>query len=293
MIIEWENNEIEFLKQNFHHLSNAEIGKALGRTKEGVNKKCWALNQLVLRDREAIDEVLSQAMKRMPKAQKIVLVMQALQMIKQRHLPMIRTEEELNKIKSRIAGNRFKNGTKPWNAGTRGVKKANSGSFQPGNSRAKNQLYDNAIVIKEDKKTGRKYKMIRIAPNQWEYLQRHNWEKTFGPIPEGYSIGFADGDSLNCDPGNLICLPSTEIMLRNSVKQRMRKINRKSMLKSIKIGNPNHQRQKKIIRKKPSVVTDEIPVRIDAKTVILAKAGQDPAEVKRKYLERMNANPSK
>src|SRR6478609_4584802 len=146
---DWAQNEIDFILANFRHLSNSELGNALGRPKASVRMCLFYENRKVQRPQgEKIFNVLSQVEKTRDKKEKIALMIQALDLIANRPEGYRRTDEETQKIRSRIAGNKFATGNIPWNSGTRGVKKANSGSFQPGNTRNHTALYDNAITIK-------------------------------------------------------------------------------------------------------------------------------------------------
>lgn len=45
----------------------------------------------------------------------------------------------------------------------------------------------------------------RIVP-----LTRYNWEKVYGPVPEGYSLLHLDGDVQNCDISNLVMVSDAE-----------------------------------------------------------------------------------
>ncbi len=257
---DWKENEKEFLVTNYASLSNKEIGDALGRTKASIR-------QMINKINAAIED---------PEKR------------------YYRTPEQNESIRSRIAGNRFEKGIKPWNAGTRGIKKANSGSFKAGNRRMPTILYDNAITFKKDKKTGKTYKMKRVALNEWEYLQRFNWVKHFGPIPEGYIVGFRNGDSLNCEPDNLILLTEDQHMKRCSAKQKMKYKEKRETrerlkqmeveMKQMNVGVKKHA-PKKV--KLPVNSNTDIPIRIDSKTVIFAKAGQDVNQVRQAYLLRM------
>ena len=51
----------------------------------------------------------------------------------------------------------------------------------------------------------------------WPLLQRHNWEKEWGPIPAGHALVFKDRDRNNCDPTNLELLSRAQLMARNTV----------------------------------------------------------------------------
>lgn len=47
------------------------------------------------------------------------------------------------------------------------------------------------------------YRYIKVGPRRWISLARYRWELEHAPVPAGYFIGHADGDSMNNDPSNL------------------------------------------------------------------------------------------
>lgn len=51
------------------------------------------------------------------------------------------------------------------------------------------------------------YLEIKVKdPDIWKFKQRIIWEKEYGPIPYGCLINFLDGNKMNFDIDNLICL---------------------------------------------------------------------------------------
>jgi hypothetical protein len=109
----------------------------------------------------------------------------------------------------------FPKGHKPWNAGTKGLTGANSGSFTKG-SVPKNHVPIDTIKLRVNKHGSIKTEWIKIAePNIWRELRRFNYEKFIGPIPAGMLVTSIDGNSLNADPGNLKLITRAENALRN------------------------------------------------------------------------------
>jgi len=51
----------------------------------------------------------------------------------------------------------------------------------------------------------------------WPLLQRHIWEKAYGPIPAGHVVVFEDGNRSNCAIGNLGLISRRDLMKRNTV----------------------------------------------------------------------------
>jgi len=65
------------------------------------------------------------------------------------------------------------------------------------------------------------YFHIRISLGKWVLFHRWLWEQLYGEIPEGHNIQFKDGDSTNCDPGNLYMIDKNRqsILNRNGGKK--------------------------------------------------------------------------
>lgn len=108
---------------------------------------------------------------------------------------------------------KFKKGHNPWNAGRTDMRVSPQSEFKKGNMPA-NTLHDGAITTRKDRdsKTAqlRRYKYIRVALGKWELYQRYVWEQHFGPIPERHIVRFKDGNTLNCDIGNLELITMSE-----------------------------------------------------------------------------------
>lgn len=108
----------------------------------------------------------------------------------------------------------YKKGNVPFNAGTKGVMKANSGSFQKG-SRPKN--YKPIGYERVCSKDG--YIIVKVAEeNPWSssvsgwYRHKHVviWEENNGPVPDGSCLRFKDGDSRNIALDNLVLVSRGE-----------------------------------------------------------------------------------
>lgn len=115
---------------------------------------------------------------------------------------------------------RFKKGIIPFNKDKKMSKELKERIkytfFKPGNIPA-NTLYNGAIVFKTDKKTGIKYKNIRIALAKWIPLHIYNWEKVNGPVPKGKILAFKTKSHDNCEIENLELITREENMLRNTI----------------------------------------------------------------------------
>lgn len=87
------------------------------------------------------------------------------------------------------------------------------------------------------KKNGERYKyeMVKVAePNVWKRKSLLEWEKHYGPLPEGKMIIFLDGNTLNSEIENLYAV-SQGVHFRLN-KYRVAKPNREYMLAAIKIA---------------------------------------------------------
>jgi hypothetical protein len=106
---------------------------------------------------------------------------------------------------------RFKEGSVPWNKGTKGVVKINSGCF--GQGREHTTVLPVGRIRKRKGNGGgdnRPTLFIKIAePNKWMIYSRYLWIEKYGHIKKNDVIFFVDGDSLNTDIENLIALPRT------------------------------------------------------------------------------------
>jgi hypothetical protein len=69
----------------------------------------------------------------------------------------------------------------------------------------------------ENEKKG--YVRVKIAqPNVWKYKHIYIWESINGPLPDGHIVIFADKDTRNFDPDNLIAVPRRVSMVMNKCK---------------------------------------------------------------------------
>lgn len=100
---------------------------------------------------------------------------------------------------------RFEKGLVPWNLGTVGVMKPNSGSFQVGNGPGTKQAIGD-VTIRDDK-SGKPRAWVKVAENgdsyDWKLRAVVVWEKAKGPIPKGTVIHHKDRDQLNDVLSNL------------------------------------------------------------------------------------------
>ena len=99
----------------------------------------------------------------------------------------------------------FKSGIVPWNVGTIGVMKPNSGTFQKGRVSEK-WVEIGTVTIRPDKQ-GASRAWVKIAdnnnPSDWVLRSVVVWEKHNGPVPKGMVIHHKDRNPLNDSVDNL------------------------------------------------------------------------------------------
>ncbi|EIG9527192.1 HNH endonuclease [Salmonella enterica] len=118
------------------------------------------------------------------------------------HFGTTRSSESLNGLRKRLklrTGRRgcFTPGSIPANKGTRGVMKANRGSFKKGNRPG------NTARVGDETLTEDGYIRVKVAePNRWELKHRLVWEKYRGEIPENGVIRFIDDNGADKNGDN-------------------------------------------------------------------------------------------
>lgn len=101
---------------------------------------------------------------------------------------------------------RFKKGFTPHNAGTKGLSKANAGTFTP------DRYHSNKMPVGSERLTRDGYIMIKTAdPDTWKL--KH--QAVYGPVPKGFMLRFKDQDTTNCDPDNLELVSMAENLRLN------------------------------------------------------------------------------
>lgn len=114
-----------------------------------------------------------------------------------------------HKISTGLTG-RFEKGHTPYNKGKKFPGTGNRATFRKGNVPA------NKMNVGEDTITTDGYVKTKIAePNLWEYKHKLIWKEKHGPIPEGHSVIFADGNKLNLSIDNLLLVSRAELLMLN------------------------------------------------------------------------------
>jgi hypothetical protein len=120
-------------------------------------------------------------------------------------------------IKNGLGGH-FKKGQTPFNAGTKGLMKANITSFRKGCIPATTKPLGSERICSKDG-----FILIKIAernpytgaPTRYKHKHVHLWERVHGPVPKGMVVVFKDGNKLNCVDQNLILLSRAELLRLN------------------------------------------------------------------------------
>ncbi len=115
----------------------------------------------------------------------------------------------------------FKKGNVPKNKGQKMSKKTYDKvkkTFFPKGNKPPNTKPADAVTIRMD--SGNiPYKYLKIRDSNWQLMHRVIYEQYHGPIPKGNVVTFKDGNTMNCDIDNLICITMAENMIRNSIQR--------------------------------------------------------------------------
>ena len=121
------------------------------------------------------------------------------------------------KIKSGRTGH-YEKGSAPFNKGTVGLMKPNSGTFKKGHVPATIKPLGSERICSRDG-----FILVKIAERNphtgcaTRYKHKHIivWEKHNGPVPEGKVVAFIDGDKMNCSPDNLMLISRAVLLYLN------------------------------------------------------------------------------
>ncbi|MDO3665302.1 HNH endonuclease signature motif containing protein [Acinetobacter higginsii] len=102
----------------------------------------------------------------------------------------------------------FEKGDKPWNTGTKGLVKPNTGNFRSGQVAWNKKPIGYERICSKDG-----YVIIKIAePSEFAHKHRVVWEKAYGPIPDGQVVAFKNMDKTDCRLENLILMTKAEMV---------------------------------------------------------------------------------
>lgn len=121
-----------------------------------------------------------------------------------------------NRLNSGLTG-RFEKGHEPWSKGKKGLHVSKTTEFKKGHTPVNHREVGAERICSKDG-----YVLIKVAePNVWRQKHRVVWEQANGKkIPKGHVVIFLDGDKLNLDPDNLMCISQAEHRFLNVDKLR-------------------------------------------------------------------------
>jgi len=107
--------------------------------------------------------------------------------------------------------NHFPKGHIPWNKGLKGITIGGKETqFKPGN------IPPNYKPVGSERISSEGYVEVKIAdPNVWKGKHIIEWEKHYGPVPEGHCVIFGDGNKRNFDINNLILVSRKQLLKLN------------------------------------------------------------------------------
>jgi hypothetical protein len=187
--INFSNSEIEYLKINYATKPSAEIATTLGRTLQSIYHQAKKLSLLK-----------SEAFLKSPASGRL-------------------TSESSAGFNSR-----FKKGNVSPTKGKKqtefmsveAIERTKATRFKKGQL-PHNTKEDGTITTRKMTPAGDRWRWIRIGVKNWELLNRYNYKKFIGPIPEGMMVAFKDGNNMNCEPYNLYLETVEQHMARNTI----------------------------------------------------------------------------
>lgn len=222
--------DIEFIRNNYKHVSKTDIALQLNYNKSLVQQFCrkmgWVMSYKKLtklrgsknykpfspKDDDVIKKELSSSSIRKIAAKLNRNPACVSKRAKQLGL--------LDVIKRNAKRARFKQGHTPSNKGKKMSKqqyeKAKPTFFKKGH--LPHNTVERDGVVRTRRISGhntKPYKYIRISLGNWKLYHQYRWEMFRGKVPKGYCLWFKDGDTLNCRLSNLELISRAENVRRN------------------------------------------------------------------------------
>lgn len=137
----------------------------------------------------------------------------------------------------------FAKGSKPWNTGTKGVVKPNSGNFRKGQVSWNHKPIGHERICSKDG-----YILIKTAePRTYEHKHRVIWVQHHGAIPDDHVVMFKNMDRTDCRIENLILLSRSELVRYNqSFNKLATPDNNETCLILSKVKNQKHTRLREV-----------------------------------------------
>lgn len=173
----WTEEEINFLKENYYSVSNAEISEKLNKSVLQIYRKAYEHN---LKKDKIFQQIQGHKIGKLSKTK-----------FRKGHVPANKGIKASEKVLEVLRPTMFKKGHIPANT-----------------------KYDYYISLRHHRRDGL-YLVIRVL-GKWQYLHRYIWEKINWPIPKGFNVIFADKNKTNFRPENLKLVINAELMKINS-----------------------------------------------------------------------------
>ncbi|HHV35446.1 MAG TPA: HNH endonuclease [Syntrophomonadaceae bacterium] len=129
-----------------------------------------------------------------------------------------RTENAIQNMRTKYgiktsARNYWKKGHEPWNKGLKGINIGGKETqFKKGNM-PKNYKPVGTEIVDADG-----YTKVKIAdPKQWKMKHVLIWEVAHGPVPEGHTVIFGDGNRQNLKLENLVLVSRAQLVRMNQL----------------------------------------------------------------------------
>lgn len=149
-----------------------------------------------------------------------------------------------NKLNSGLTG-RFEKGSEPFNKGKtwddfmspERQKNCRKTQFKPGNMPHNGGAPVGTVRLRQNRRRGGKpYYWEKVEqPSVWRMRHVLEWERHNGPVPDGYIVAFANGDTTDCRIDNLILETRAQHGVKNS--RHIRGYDRESALTANKIAD--------------------------------------------------------
>lgn len=228
----WSDTQTKYLVDNYSKVAIQELASQLGKSYKAIVSKAktmklktgrqpakWTSEERQVLELHYPSTPMPQMLAFLPGKTQSAIYGQANIMGLKRSEEWLKSKE-CGRIYKGIAPNgtrhKFEKGHKTWNAGTKGLTSRNRTTFKKGNIPP--QLHpdgDGAITIRNHK--GTKYKYIRVSKGKWKELHRYLWEQANGEIPKTHIVIFKDGNTMNCELGNLQMITMEDNMKRNTM----------------------------------------------------------------------------
>lgn len=219
----YTEQEMDYIKQHYQTQTDAEIGKALGRSHLSIKNRRKLSKLHRKRPGEWPQEQLQYLAEHYPSTATKELAKTLGRTINQvnnkaAHMGIKKTEKYIQDCLKKCveAGkkNRFHANQTPWNKGKKGWQPEGNQATQfkkgtkPLNTR---KQYATRICPKDG------YILIKLSDKNWVHKHRLVYERLHGPIPPKHVVGFRDKNRQNLAATNLELLTLAENAKRNSM----------------------------------------------------------------------------